>query len=330
MTRSKTTSKETELYMQVQNLVVALKAFRTTFLENSAVKGTCTMPDGLGWAFERCLAEGTRHGQMKIRWHGTFCECAFQKIYGTWDQIVCYPKDVVTLEDYEQMLFSYWSYTDGRSLDVLGGEEGNTIKWQIESDAASSLEKMARDTDRLLPPLSEVEGCKKYTEKLAKILRNGNPKWMPCRVEWTYIKELDELIKGFELILTQETTSAITKPEIEESRTGPSITPPLNETGQNATPATIINIEKLGVLGDLQAENVQTGDYSSIHKQPTAREKKPKLRIISWIFAKTSHFILTVIVTIFATVIAAIVVDIFADFGWLQLIKEFIHNSLYN
>jgi len=41
----------------------------------------------------------------------------------------------------------------------------------------------------------------------------------------------------------------------------------------NATAATIINIDKLGVLGDVQAENVQTGDYSSIHKQPTIDKK---------------------------------------------------------
>jgi uncharacterized protein YggT (Ycf19 family) len=49
-------------------------------------------------------------------------------------------------------------------------------------------------------------------------------------------------------------------------------------------------------------------------------------RIISWIFAKTSHFILTVIGAIVVAVIAAIVVDIFADFGWLQSIKEFIRS----
>jgi hypothetical protein len=49
------------------------------------------------------------------------------------------------------------------------------------------------------------------------------------------------------------------------------------ERRENATPATIINIDKidkLGVLGNVQAEIVQTGDYSSIHEQMITGEKK--------------------------------------------------------
>jgi hypothetical protein len=43
-----------------------------------------------------------------------------------------------------------------------------------------------------------------------------------------------------------------------------------DETKQNTTPAKVINIGNFkGVLGDVQAENVQTGDRASIHKQPT-------------------------------------------------------------
>jgi len=66
-------------------------------------------------------------------------------------------------------------------------------------------------------------------------------------------------------------------------------------------------------------------------KQDSAPAKRWGIkRITGWIFNKTSHFILTVIVTIFATVIAAIVVDIFADFGWLQSIKAFIYSILWS
>lgn len=89
------------------------------------------------------------------------------------------------------------------------------------------------------------------------------------------------------------------------------------ETERNAIPAKIFNIGSFkGVLGDIQAENVQTGDYSSIHKQPITAERK------RGIIKK----ILKIVGAIVVAVIAAIVVDIFADFGWLQSIKEFIYN----
>jgi hypothetical protein len=51
------------------------------------------------------------------------------------------------------------------------------------------------------------------------------------------------------------------------------------ERGGNAAPATVINIDKLGVLGNVQAENVQTGDYASIHKQTITTEKKKSILI---------------------------------------------------
>jgi hypothetical protein len=44
---------------------------------------------------------------------------------------------------------------------------------------------------------------------------------------------------------------------------------------EDATPAKIINIGNFkGVLGDVQAENLQTGDYASIHKHPVTADKK--------------------------------------------------------
>jgi hypothetical protein len=77
------------------------------------------------------------------------------------------------------------------------------------------------------------------------------------------------------------------------------------ETGGNAAPATIINIDKinkLGVLGNVQAENVQTGDYSSIHKQPTMDKKAEKWyrnRTIQAAFITTITFILLTILGLF-------------------------------
>ena len=72
------------------------------------------------------------------------------------------------------------------------------MNWFVEAKAVSSLEKTARKIDKLLLPLSKIKSCKEYAEKVNKILRNGTPKWMPCSIQWTYVKELDEFIKELE------------------------------------------------------------------------------------------------------------------------------------
>ena len=94
-----------------------------------------------------------------------------------------------------------------------------------------------------------------------------------------------------------------------------------------------VNIQNFrGVLGDVQAENIQTGDHASIHKQIQV-EKKSKAsgkvfeffkKIIAWVFKKTSHLIFTIIVGIIVTIL----IDICGDFGWLDNIKAFIYKIL--
>lgn len=200
MASSKTTSKEPDPHQQIQNIVEALKKFRTTFLEKAFVKGTCALPETFTRLFE-CFGG---YGEITVWWDRTRYYCDFQKTDGAnaawcspgYDEVVT-EENVVKLEDYEEMLFSFWSYAKGRPLDVShGGDKRCSINWQIKADAASVLEKTARDIDRLLLPLSDVRGCEKYADKVAKVLRNGNPKWRPCRVQWTYVKELDEMIQG--------------------------------------------------------------------------------------------------------------------------------------
>lgn len=51
-------------------------------------------------------------------------------------------------------------------------------------------------------------------------------------------------------------------------------------------------------------------------------------RISGWIFKKTWHVIVAIIVAIIGSLIAAILLDIFGDFGWLERIKAFIYNIL--
>jgi len=108
------------------------------------------------------------------------------------------------------------------------------------------------------------------------------------------------------------------------------------ETEQNAAAKTI-NIRKFqGILGDVQAENVQTGDLTTMKKHIATKKpaetnqntNPPKWwrRIIKWIFNKTSHLIGSIVIAIIATLVATIVIDILYDFGLITIIKGFIYN----
>jgi hypothetical protein len=77
------------------------------------------------------------------------------------------------------------------------------------------------------------------------------------------------------------------------------------ETERNTTPATIINIDKLNVLRDVKAENVQTGDYASIHEQKITGDKK---KSIIW---KILKIVGAIIVGIIGSLIAAILFQYF-------------------
>ncbi len=197
--------KETAPNTQIQQLVNALRAFRTTFLEKSSVKGRCILPEKLVRIFGPAWSG---YGNIELRYCGTSIhsddpyECIFEKSDGSWAGRNL--NDIVTLEDYERLIFGCWSYTDGQALDVKNPDELCTINWVVKQKAASILERMAQDIGLLLIPLSGISSCEEYVKKVSKILRNGNQEWMSYYIPWTFIKELDEVIKELELACEQD------------------------------------------------------------------------------------------------------------------------------
>lgn len=65
-------------------------------------------------------------------------------------------------------------------------------------------------------------------------------------------------------------------------------------------------------------------DVAKMARKELKNKKKPNLWIINWIFKKTSHLIVTIIVGF----IVAILIDISGDFGWLERVKTFVYNIL--
>jgi hypothetical protein len=82
--------------------------------------------------------------------------------------------------------------------------------------------------------------------------------------------------------------------------------PATPETKPDSTPVQIINVQNFkGILGNVQAENVQTGDQANINKQDEPEKKKGILRKLWWIIAGVVGFV-------------ASVLGILEHFGWLE------------
>lgn len=81
----------------------------------------------------------------------------------------------------------------------------------------------------------------------------------------------------------------------------------------DSVPAGNIKIQNFqGILGDVQAENVQTGDYAGINKHDgTEKEKKGIIKKLFGIIVAVVAFL-------------AALLGIFNHLGWLEPIKEFI------
>jgi len=92
-------------------------------------------------------------------------------------------------------------------------------------------------------------------------------------------------------------------------------------TEEKATSAKIINIENFkGILGDVQAGNLQIAQDASIHEQSVIKEKKKGIL----------RRLLKIIGAIVVGIIVTVVTDILGDFGWIERIKTIVHNILTN
>jgi hypothetical protein len=162
-------------------------------------------------------------GDLTIWWKGQDCLCSFTSSDGKFTEwtlrINRFPKD------YETILNQTWNYVNGDCC--LRGGKG---QWHIVNGQDGGLESWAEHTQKKLIPLR-----KDYPDLVGKalqVIRNGEPKWTPCTVHWTYLKSLDAVIKNFE---TPELKLIEVKQEY--NQTPPPKTPPRDEkpagTGQD-------------------------------------------------------------------------------------------------
>jgi hypothetical protein len=191
---------EDELVERFEKIIELLKELRSTFLRYIVVEAEGQIPSRLLAASVSYLC-GAK-GFLTMVFHGHKCSCFFQP-GGESERIDWeFPEEGdyepgYDLCCYEETLFSIWDYDTGYSLER--GEDSKAV-WCIDDFGdVNRLEDIAEKLDKLLLPVYQIKGYRFTAVEVAGALRPPeSPKWMPSRVDWSYIKYLDEAIKTCE------------------------------------------------------------------------------------------------------------------------------------
>jgi len=103
----------------------------------------------------------------------------------------------LSLGDYEDTLFSTWSYATG---EHIGLREAETKAYWLMTHTGVIANRAHYAIETIFPLLVN-EQYKTLAERAIKVIMNDLPKWYPRKVQWSYIKELDEIIRDFEYTL---------------------------------------------------------------------------------------------------------------------------------
>lgn len=111
-------------------------------------------------------------------------------------------------QDYEELLFNIWPYDGVKSKwenEDFPEWHGELPEWHIvDPSYANWLELFASKVEECLTPLMSNSVYNSLCQRTIKVIRNGLPKWKQGVVQWTYIKDLDEVIKEFDLASNTE------------------------------------------------------------------------------------------------------------------------------
>ena len=104
--------------------------------------------------------------------------------------------------EYKQMVFETWSYAGG---NYLGSTETHDKAYWFIGDPSdvSYINHYADAVEQVVSSLLTNKDYELLAKDIIKTVRNDQPEWHSGRVRWTYIKELDELIRELELNIAQ-------------------------------------------------------------------------------------------------------------------------------
>ena len=134
-------------------------------------------------------------------------------------------------------LFDIWQYDTGEYIENLEKYEqplGNAA-WLIK-DTSEIITFNRKYVSKDIIPFLENKEYAELTQKAINLVTNKCPEWRPCKVRWTFIKELDEVIKEFNSALSEEKE----KPSVPKTESAKqSLAKPKTETGHKGTEGNI-------------------------------------------------------------------------------------------
>lgn len=190
-------AKSDRLCQQVRRGIELLRELRFTFfrwleVESEGTAGGAFLDDA---PYQVLTAEGT----LSINFLGRGGYNCWFKSDGAVDRDNWQSSEPYDLDQYEELLFSGWAYDTGLAIN---SEYPSKAEWLVgDPGDANRLEDIAARIEEALLPVTRREGVGRIASEAIRRARNGKPRWRPCRVEWTYIMQLDEQIKDLESAL---------------------------------------------------------------------------------------------------------------------------------
>jgi len=96
---------------------------------------------------------------------------------------------------YEEALFETWSYDTGVLAKGPRDMQGTPASWQVGPLEADYLDFISRWTSALVDAIGRYPSYEPLACAIQTELRRGKARWESGRIHWTYIKEMDVLIR---------------------------------------------------------------------------------------------------------------------------------------
>ncbi|MBL7186840.1 MAG: hypothetical protein ISS70_10995 [Phycisphaerae bacterium] len=160
-------------------------------------------------------------GILRVEQSGTRVRCSFRPTNGNtveWEIGEWTGESV--LPKYEPIsmmvaaIFGTWSYATGEFLGYLDYETESRAYWYVSDD--SQISAAAYIVTEEAYPLINNKDYESLAKRAMDIVYNNQPAWYEGRVQWSYVRDVDEVIAAFERALRvyglKHGTSTLTVP----------------------------------------------------------------------------------------------------------------------
>lgn len=197
-----------ELSHRFYKSIELLKEFRSTFLRWAVVESEGKLPSV--FLSEDCAELEGATGILEVVFHGKKFSCIFKPQFEVEELRWTSPdEEEYDLSEYERLLFSIWDYGTGHSLER---NEHSTAVWYIDDQAtADRLEDIAERVSETLNTITKPKSLAWTAASTIATVKNLKPKWKPGRINWFYIRTLDEHLHDLESTLNRLSVSTETE-----------------------------------------------------------------------------------------------------------------------